>query len=187
MNLPDIHARALDDTGRIVGAIKDGQWHDATPTTEWDVRQLLNHIVSGNWWVRPLVEGKTIEEVGDRFDGDVLGADPKAAYRQSAEDAGAAFKAPGAMAAACAVSYGPVPGEIYASHRFIDVLIHGWDLAKATGQDTSLPPDLVEACFEVIEPQKDLLVGSGVFGSEVKVPSGADRQTELLAMLGRKA
>ncbi|MBV9283761.1 MAG: TIGR03086 family protein, partial [Acidimicrobiia bacterium] len=63
----------------------------------------------------------------------------------------------------------------------------GWDLAKATGQDTTLPADLVEACFEVVEPQKELLSASGMFGSEVKVADGADHQTRLLAELGRKA
>ena len=98
-----------------------------------------------------------------------------------------AFNGEGAMQALCAVSYGPVPGEIYAGHRFIDVLIHGWDLAKATDQDTTLPADLVEAAFEVVEPQKDLLAASGMFGSDVKVPEGADRQTQLLAELGRRA
>ena len=36
------------------------------------------------------------------------------------------------------MSYGPVPGSVYAGHRFIDVLIHGWDLAKATGQDATI-------------------------------------------------
>src|SRR5581483_6494331 len=104
-----------------------------------------------------------------------------------AKEAAAAFNAPGAMQAPCAVSYGPVPGEIYAGHRFIDVLIHGWDLAKATGQDAALPADLVEACFEVIEPQKALLEASGMFGTEQPTPEGADRQTELLAILGRRA
>jgi uncharacterized protein (TIGR03086 family) len=69
----------------------------------------------------------------------------------------------------------------------VDVLIHGWDVAKATGQDTTLPADLVEACFEVVEPQKDLLSASGMFGSDVKVPEGANRQTLLLAELGRTA
>ena len=142
-------------------------------------------MVSGNFWVAPLMAGKTIAEVGDRYDGDILGDDPMAAYQQSAKEAAAAVSTSGAMEAQCAVSYGPVPGEIYAGHRFVDVLIHGWDLAKATGQDTTLPADLVEACFEVVTPQKDLLAASGMFGSDVKVPPGADRQTELLAMLGR--
>ena len=187
VDLPRVHEQALAHTGTYVAGVRDGQWHDPTPDEEWDVQQLVNHIVSGNFWVTPLVEGKTIDEVGDRYDGDLLGDDPTAAYQQSAKEAAAAFNAPGAMAAPCAVSYGPVPGEIYAGHRFVDVLIHGWDLAKATGQDTTLPADLVEACFEVVEPQKDLLSASGMFGSDVKVPDGADRQTQLLAELGRRA
>ncbi|MBV9410027.1 MAG: TIGR03086 family protein [Acidimicrobiia bacterium] len=187
VDLPKVHEQALEHTGRYVAGVKDGQWHDSTPDDEWDVRTLVNHVVSGNFWVAPLVGGKTIEEVGDRYDGDVLGDDPSATYQQSANEAAAAFNAQGAMQAPCAVSYGPVPGEVYAGHRFIDVLIHGWDLAKATGQDTALPADLVEACFEVIEPQRDLLEGSGMFGSEQQVPDNADRQTQLLAELGRKA
>jgi len=187
VDLPQAHQQALDHTGRYVAGVKGDQWDDPTPDVEWDVRTLVNHVVSGNFWVAPLVEGKTIDEVGNRYDGDVLGDDPAGAYQQSAKEAAAAFKSQGAMQAPCAVSYGPVPGEIYAGHRFIDVLIHGWDLAKATGQDTTLPADLVEACFEVIEPQKDLLAASGMFGSDVKVPEGAERQTQLLAELGRKA
>jgi len=84
------------------------------------------------------------------------------------------------------VSYGPVPGEVYAGHRFLDVLIHGWDVAKGTAQDTKLPAELVEACWTVVEPQKDLLVGSGMFGSDHDAPAGADRQAALLALLGRQ-
>ena len=187
VELPSVHERALEHTARYVAGVKEEQWDAPTPDEEWDVRTLVNHVVSGNFWVAPLVEGKTIEEVGDRYDGDLLGDDPVAAYQQSAKEAAAAVNAPGAMQASCAVSYGPVPGEVYVGHRFIDVLIHGWDLAKATGQDTTLPADLVEAAFEVVEPQRDLLAASGMFGSDVKVPEGADRQTQLLAELGRRA
>jgi uncharacterized protein (TIGR03086 family) len=77
----------------------------------------------------------------------VLGGDPLSAYDASAQVAAAAFEAPAALDAPCAVSYGPVPGSVYAGHRFIDVLIHAWDLAVATGQDTTLDIDLVEACL----------------------------------------
>jgi uncharacterized protein (TIGR03086 family) len=76
---------------------------------------------------------------------------------------------------------------VYAGHRFIDVLIHGWDLAVATRQDTRMDPSLVEACFAVLEPQFDQLKASGAFGGEVAVPADADPQTRLLAMLGRTA
>jgi uncharacterized protein (TIGR03086 family) len=187
MSLPEVHERALVSTGRFVAGVREGQWHDATPCEDFDVRALLNHVVSGNFWVVPLVEGKTIAEVGDIYDGDVLGDDPIAAYEASAREAAAAFHSPGAMETSVAVSYGPVPGEIYAGHRFIDVLIHGWDLAKATGQDPALDPELVDACRAVVEPQAELLKGSGMFGTETKAPAGADPQTQLLAMLGRRA
>src|ERR1035438_8742120 len=87
--------------------------------------------------------GATIEQVGDRLDGAVLGADPAAAYAASARAASDVFRRPGALDAPCAVSYGPVPGSVYAGHRFIDVLIHGWGLAAAGGQDRALGDDLV--------------------------------------------
>ena len=185
--LPEQHAQALDATARIVEGITPDQWGDDTPNEGWTVRDLLQHVVSGNLWVPELVGGKSIEEVGDRLDGDVLGVDPVGAYLQSAELAAAAFREPGAMERPVAVSYGPVPGEVYAGHRLIDVLIHGWDLAVATGQDTTLDPGLVQACVDVIEPQKDMLAGSGAFGTPVDVPDDADQQTKLLAMLGRSA
>jgi uncharacterized protein (TIGR03086 family) len=186
-SLPDAHRKALDATARIVRNIDVGRMSASTPCEDFDVRALLNHVVSGNLWVEPLVSGKTIEEVGDQFDGDVVGDDPSAAYDASARLAGDAFARPGAMDAPVAVSYGPVPGEVYAGHRFIDVLIHGWDLAVATNQDTTIDPDLVDTCWEILRPQLELLQGSGAFGTEIDVPAGADSQTHLLAVLGRRS
>ena len=155
--------------------------------SDWTVRELVNHVVTGNYWAYELGGGKTIEEVGDRLDSDILGTDPLRAYDDSALVAAAVFREPGAMERPCAVSYGPVPGSVYCGHRFIDVLVHGWDIAKSTGQDTSLDPDLVAACWEVVEPQAEMLEGSGAFGTTVDVPDDADQQTKLLGVLGRKA
>src|SRR2546430_16886888 len=117
VDLPKVHERALEHTGRYVAGVGGGQWHDPTPDDEWDVRQLVNHIVSGNFWVTPLVGGKTIEEVGDKYDGDALGDDPAATYQASAKEAAVACNADGAMQAPCAVSYGPVPRASYAGRR----------------------------------------------------------------------
>jgi uncharacterized protein (TIGR03086 family) len=183
MNLPAAHRKALDTTGRIVANIKPDQLDASTPCDEYDVRGLLQHLISGNYWVAPLVEGKTIEEVGDALDR-TFEASEYAASAQSADDA---FSSPGAMQKPVAVSYGPVPAEVYAGHRFIDVLIHGWDLATATGQDTRLDAELVDACWDVINPQMELLKSSGMFGGDVTVPADADSQTKLLATLGRRA
>jgi uncharacterized protein (TIGR03086 family) len=186
-NIAQLHRASLDATRITVAGVTADQLTWPTPNEGWDVRALLNHIVAGNFWVAELGAGRTIAEVGARLDGDMLGADPLHAYDASAEVAAATFEAPGALEAPCAVSYGPVPGSVYAGHRFIDVLIHGWDLAVATRQDTRMDPSLVEACFVVLEPQFDQLKASGAFGGEVAVPADADPQTRLLAMLGRTA
>src|SRR2546427_9407773 len=122
--LPEFHARALDATRRFVAGLVDDKWDAPTPNTEWDVRDLLNHMVSGNLWVAPLVEGKSIEDVGDRYDGDVVASDALAAWDTSSASAAAAFRSEGAMERPVAVSYGPVPGSVYCGHRLIDVLVH---------------------------------------------------------------
>ena len=184
-DIAELHAEALRATGRIVDSIPADRWHSDTPCEGWDVRALVNHVVAGNLWAAELATGATIASVGDRLDGDVLGADPAKAYAGSADAAAAAFGRPGALEAPCAVSYGPVPGEVYAGHRFIDVLVHGWDLAVGSGQDATLDPVLVEACRQVLEPQVGGFRAAGVFGPEIAVPPDAPAQTRFLAMVGR--
>jgi uncharacterized protein (TIGR03086 family) len=183
--IAELHAQALDVTGRIVTGIPAGRWHAATPCAGWDAHALLNHVVSGNLWAAELAAGTTIESVGGRLDGDVLGPDPARSYATSAKAAAAVFLRPGALDAPCAVSYGPVPESVYAGHRFTDVLIHGWDLATATGQDTALDPDLMEACRQIIEPQLELFRAAGALAAELPVPPDATPQTRFLARLGR--
>ncbi len=184
-DIASLHRRALEHTRTYVARIGPDQLGLETPCAGWDVRDLLNHVIAGNFWAAELASGKSIADVGDRLDGDVVGTDPLEAYDRSAEAAVKAFEAPGALQAPCAVSYGPVPGEVYAGHRFLDVFVHGWDLAQATGQDSALDPALVDACAEVLAPQADLLAQSGQFGTPAAAPAGSSAQTRLLSQLGR--
>ncbi|MEY2583502.1 MAG: hypothetical protein QOE09_3351 [Ilumatobacteraceae bacterium] len=183
------HREALAAVRPIVAGIRDDQWDLPTPCVGWTVRDLLNHIVAGNLWAAALARGRTIDEVGSALDGDMLIAGPVLAYDMSAESAASVFELPGALEAPCAVSYGPVPGSVYAGHRLIDVLIHGWDLASATGQPTDLDPRLVDACWEVARPQLSLLQASGAFGAAKPSAAGDEGETQasLLAALGRSA
>jgi uncharacterized protein (TIGR03086 family) len=184
-DVAELHARALADTGRIVSGVPADRWDAATPCADWDAHALVNHLVAGNLWAAELAAGNTIDGVGTGLDGDLLGTDPAAAYADSAAAAAAVFRRPGALDAPCAVSYGPVPGSVYAGHRFLDVLVHGWDLAAASGQDYALDPQLMDACLEIIEPQLDAFRGAGAIGPPVEVPAGASAQTRFLALLGR--
>lgn len=185
-DITEHHRLALASTRRIIVGISAGQWDLATPCEAWNVRELLNHVIAGNLWAAELAGGRTIAEVGSRLDGDQTGPDPVDAYDASAAAAQAAFEAPGALDAPCAVSYGPVPGSDYASHRFVDVLIHGWDLAAATAQAAALDPALVAACWAVVEPQLAVLREATVFGDHLDSPSDADPSERLLAALGRR-
>ena len=65
------------------------------------------------------------------------------------------------------------------------MLVHGWDLAAATGQDYALDPELMRACQQVIEPQLDAFRSAGALGPPVAVQADASAQTRFLAMLGR--
>lgn len=185
LDLPTAHRRALEETGLLVAGVRADQWGLPTPCTDWDVRALVNHIVAENLWVAPLVEGRSIAEVGNRYEGDVLGADPVDAYEASAVACDAAFSSEGAMDAPIGVSYGPVPGADYCGHRLLDLLVHGWDLAVATGQEPALDPELVDLCWQLVEPQLAFLEASGVFAAPVPVADAGGVQARLLGALGR--
>jgi uncharacterized protein (TIGR03086 family) len=170
-----------------VAAVRPEDWPAPTPCTEWDVRALLRHMVSGNLWVATLVHGETIAEVGDRFDGDVLGRDAAAAWRSAAESACAAFEEAGALERIVNLSSGDVPARSYLQERYVDVFCHGWDLSRAIGADERIPEDLVAACEHALEPFERRWRASGALGPVLETEPGADPQTRLLARLGRRA
>ena len=93
-DIAELHAEALDATGMIVAGIPADRWHAATPCDGWDVRALDNHVVSGNQWAAELAAGRTIQAVGGRLDGDLLGPDPVGSYVASAKAAAAARSQP---------------------------------------------------------------------------------------------
>jgi len=177
----------MASTQRYVDGVHDHQWRAPTPCSEWDVRQIVNHVVGENLWAAELLRGKTIEQVGNGLEGDLTGSDPRQAFRDSVAAATAAVAAPDAMEATRHPSFGDFSGADYCSQLFMDLLIHGWDIAKATGQDTNLDPALAEACLPIAQQLTSQWRSAGVFGEDLAVPAGADAQTRLLALFGRRA
>jgi uncharacterized protein (TIGR03086 family) len=175
---------AADAFGRTVHRVPAGAWGNGTPCSDWSVRELVNHLVGEHLWVPPLLAGKTLDDVGDDFDGDVLGDDPVAAWDAAIEASLAAWSdvAPDAPVH---LSVGPTPAGEYANQMLLDLVVHNWDLARGAGLDDTLDPGLVEAVREYVGEQQDEL-WPGMFAAPVPVPDGADPQTELLARLGRR-
>jgi uncharacterized protein (TIGR03086 family) len=189
-DLVELHGRC----GRRFVALVDGvgteRWHDDTPCTEWDVRTLVNHLLYEQRWVPPLFDGLTVEQVGDRFEGDLLGPDASAwpgTLSSAMDEAHTVVAEPGALDKIVHLSFGDVPGHEYVMQLTADLAIHGWDLARATGQDDSLDPSVVALLLPWTEANIGLLEGSGMFAARIDVASDAPDSVRLLGLLGRAA
>jgi uncharacterized protein (TIGR03086 family) len=144
MDVVELHDRCVEEFLRLARGVAADRWDGPTPCTDWTVRELVNHLVYEERWAVPLMAGGTIESVGDRFDGDLLGDDPVAAAEHAARAAQGAAVEPVLAGRTVHLSFGDHPAEEYARQLAADHLIHAWDLAVATGQDSGLPADLVD-------------------------------------------
>jgi uncharacterized protein (TIGR03086 family) len=181
---------ALELAGRLVAGVKPDQWELPTPCTEWNVRQLVDHLVSGHQLVARVLRGEPFEQAvaaTRSAGGDRLGDDPVAAYDASARDVLAAFTAPGVLERLVRVPFGTVPGAVARHLRIVECLVHGWDLATALGVPFDPPASLVEQEIAFSGP----LVGQvpperHVFAPSRAVAEGAPPIERLAALLGRE-
>lgn len=177
--------RAVNAFGDKVHQVKPDQWTNATPCTEWDVRALVNHLRYELDWAVPLFQGATIAEVGDRFEGDRLGDDPAATWDRVAASAVATLSEPGAIERKVNLSYGEEDGVEYLRQLAGDLVIHGWDLAKGIGADTTIDPDQVAWVLPFYRPIVEKQSWGNAFAAPVPVPDDASDADRLIAMLGR--
>jgi uncharacterized protein (TIGR03086 family) len=185
MALIDLYRDSVQAFAAKVANVEPEQWRSATPCAEWDVRALVNHVVSEQLWSVPLFAGATIAEVGDKFDGDVLGDDPVLSAGEAAEDAAAAVSENGALERTVHLSFGDTPAVEYVHQLLADHLIHGWDLATATGADRSIDPAAVTECLTWFADREELYRSSGAIGPRVEVGEGASDIDRLVAAFGR--
>jgi uncharacterized protein (TIGR03086 family) len=182
----ELYRRSIEEFGRRVRDVGFAQWHLPTPNEAWNVRDLVQHLVSEELWAPPLLAGATLEEVGDRFEGDLLGDDPKGAWEAAARAAVAALPDDFDLSRSVHVSFGQIPAAEYVGQLTSDHTIHAWDLARAIGADEHLDPELVDFIYTALEPDVEQWRVAGVFGPAVEVPPGASRQAQLLALTGRR-
>ena len=183
------YAKALDSTRNFFAGMGDVNLDAPTPCSEWNVRELIQHVLYGTVWIEDVFEGKTVEEVGTKYDGDLLGDNPLAAYDDAITRAKRSIAKPGAMEQVCHLRRGDVSGADYATSMFTDALIHGWDLAKATGQAAALDPELVAISYDLAKKREERYRTSTAFGEGRVADPGDDAvdQSRLLAILGRDA
>lgn len=178
---------AVAEVDKRVEKIADDQWSAPTPCSDWDVRALVAHLVDECRWVRYLIDGGSVADAGDRFSGDPLGDDPKAAWREASSAARAAFSADGALDRTVGLSSGESSTRDYLWEMTVDAAIHAWDLARAIGADERLDQELVRRIHHEIQQDVESLAASGMYDRPVQVAAHADLQTRMLGLFGRRA
>jgi uncharacterized protein (TIGR03086 family) len=184
MDVPQLYERCSAEFGTRVHAV-DRHWADDSPLPGWTVRELVAHLVYEERWAPPLLEGATMEQVGDRFEGDLLGPDPVAAFDAAAAGALAAIRGDGVLERTVHLSFGDHPGREYVMQLAADHLVHAVDLARAIGADEAMDPGAVAAVLDWFGPMEGMYREFGVIGPRVQWPVGAGPQSRLLGMMGR--
>jgi uncharacterized protein (TIGR03086 family) len=175
-------ASAADAIGVVVGGIGADQWGRPTPCKEWNVRQLVEHLVEGNHRFVAAVSG-----VGEPRPPEKAPAEePDVAFRCSADAVIDVFSQPGSLEQMVEVPFGTVPGAIAVQLRVTELLVHGWDLAKATGQPVSFPEDVTVASLAFTEPMLSKVPPERTpFAPPQPAPDDASPIDRLAACLGR--
>jgi uncharacterized protein (TIGR03086 family) len=183
-SLEDFDA-ARTEFARIVALVPVASLDAPTPCSEWNLRQLLNHVVTGTQWFTTVVLG---EPAPDRS-ADQIGSDPSGAFVRRADDFRAAMARPGALEGTYTHPAGEVSGERYTMMRVNEYLCHGWDVAQTIGATPEFPSDLAQRCLEMMKLQMEgrtREVGKA-FGVELPAAAAPSDYDRLIAFAGRSA
>jgi uncharacterized protein (TIGR03086 family) len=163
-------------------AVAPDAWDDPAPCDGWVARDVVRHLVE--WFPAflttaggpALAPGPSVDE------------DPARAW--TALDAGVQALLDDPVASAATIEH-PHAGrhrldDAIGTFLLGDVLVHTWDLARATGQTVTLDPEIVHDMLVGMEPLDEMLRASGQYGPRVDVAAGADEQTRLIAFTGRQ-
>jgi uncharacterized protein (TIGR03086 family) len=181
---------AVASTAEIVKATPEGQMRAPTPCTDWDVRALLNHVIGTLWLAEGLFSDRPPRypmAPGGLPPADLAGDDPAAAYAEASAAALAAASAGDALTRAHPTPLGEMPGPGLAGFTTLDILVHGWDLAAATGQpgdlDGRLAAHVLGFATNALATTESR---SGRIGPALAVPDGTPVTGRLVAFLGRQ-
>jgi uncharacterized protein (TIGR03086 family) len=178
--------RMTDRFAEVLSGVEPDQYPLPTPCPDWTVDQLIDHVITANHLVELLLTGVDREVAFARLQQRPVSPDRRLDLPASVTAQRLAFEAadPGdeVVTAVSTMTASRLLGI-----RIIDLLVHGWDLARAVGADERLPAELVAAGLAIVEPQADWMATVGVFGTgAIGAPEPADDQERLLQLTGRR-
>jgi uncharacterized protein (TIGR03086 family) len=194
VNEPAVFILADYALKNVIDQIRNGQWDMVMPSSfatrsqrPVTLREIVNYHAYDDAWVPDMLAGKTMDEAGrTKFDGDLLGTDPKANFTRIVETACAAARGFDALDRTVHTSFGDFTAREYfwQINSFRGLRAH--DMAQVIGVNSDLPPDLVQGLWDEIAPHAEEWRAIGVFGPAVAVPDDASLQAKLLGLTGRQ-
>ena len=185
MNLHAEMTDAANAAARTVANVDASKLGQPTPCTEWDVRTLLNHLIV--WTSYSLEARANGESVGqDLIDRDFAAAPGfAAAYRAQLDRALTAWADPATWERSLDVMGSPMPSADVAALNIAEMVLHGWDLAAATGQAYTVSEPAAAAAMRAVEANADLFRQYKGFAEPVEVPPAGSALDRVLALSGR--
>ncbi|OLT14174.1 TIGR03086 family protein [Actinomadura sp. CNU-125] len=184
------HGPAARRLAGLLAAIPDSALTMPTPCADMNLAALLDHV-HGLSIAFAQAATKDLPEGGSRpptVDAARLVSDWRARIPELLDELAAAWRAPEAWEGMTEAGGVKLPGEIAGNVALNEIVVHGWDVARATGQPYEAGADEVEACLAFVGPSVEESGGTGVdglFGPAVRVPDGAAPLDRLIAMTGR--
>ena len=184
-NVIELYEGAVQQMLPTLAGVRADQLSSTTPCSEWTVQNLITHNIKVSDFVLGTIQGNNTTnpwEVGDPLPS------------QGARDAFAAgttrvldlLKSISDLNQIVETTLGPTSIANFIMFPTLDIVIHKWDLAKGTGQDTSLDAGLSEACIGVMQMGAETWRQAGFFGPEVTLPITASIQDKSLGVSGRQ-
>jgi uncharacterized protein (TIGR03086 family) len=178
--------RRADAFESLVAATPDNLWSAQSPCDDWDARGVVDHIV--------MMHDVMLRPVGlSPSAGPSVADDPLGAFRRARADVEALLTDPDIATRMTASPAGELSvADMVDQVISQDLVHHGWDLAKATGQDATMHDGDVDELLPVVAslPPEVYIPGAYgpdvfVLGPKVPVPDDAPAQDQLLGLLGR--
>jgi uncharacterized protein (TIGR03086 family) len=173
--------------GAVVRGVRPEQLDDPVPGTEFTVRELLGHFLGNLEQVTASFSGTPINDLTPRPE--ILRDNPTAAFDRVFSDFGQAIRAPGVMEQPISLPqpFGDIPAEVFVRFLVFDLMIHAWELARATGQTFEPPGEIIEEVDAFARQAVAPAFRNGeIFADEVEVPEDTPAFDRLVAFSGRQ-
>lgn len=177
---------------RVVDGIGENEWSQVMPPDfpsfakePQTLRQVINYHAYDEAWVPDTLAGKTIDEVGTKYDGDLLGDEPRRSWHRLVEAATQAVKACD-LDRTAHLTYGDFPAREYLRHIISFRALRAVDIARVEGVSDRLPDDLARAVLDLLKPDAEALRKIGVYGPRILVSDTANAQAQLMGLTGRQ-